>query len=115
MFFFNNYSAKDSQLSKTVLFYMLRYSYSFSTGTKEYGKVNRQMFYIVEDHLTHPDIGDYTSYGIGMGNQVVHDISTDRSFVEALVQRFIREALEPEHLYEAVEDAITFESILSVQ
>ena len=102
---------KDSQLSKTVLFYMLRYSYSFSTGTKEYGKVNRQMFYIVEDHLTHPDIGDYTSYGIGMGNQVVHDISTDRSFVEALAAQFEENELAPEHLQEAVEDAIILSSI----
>ena len=73
------------------------------------------MFYIVKDQLDHPDIGEYISYGIGSESLVISDISTDRSFVEALVQRFIREALEPEHLYEAVEDAITFESILSVQ
>lgn len=69
------------------------------------------MFYIVEDHLCHPDIGAYTAFGIATEGTVVHDISTDRSFVEALMQQFRQEQLAPEHLREAVEDAIILSSI----
>ena len=71
------------------------------------------MFYIVTDHLHHPDIGDYTSYGIGVQDQVISDISTDRSYVEALVKQFEENELAPEHLQDAVEDAIFLASILS--
>lgn len=70
------------------------------------------MFYIVKDHLHHPDVGEYISYGIGTGNLVIPDISTDRSYVEALVQKFEENELAPEHLQEAVEDAIILASIL---
>jgi hypothetical protein len=70
------------------------------------------MFYIVKDHLTHPDIGEYISYGIGTGSLVISDISTDRSYVEALMQKFEENELAPEHLQEAVEDAIILASIL---
>lgn len=73
------------------------------------------MFNIIEDRLCHPDIGEYTSYGIAVGSLAVSDISTDRSFVEALVQQFEANQLAPEHLREAVEDAIILSSILSVQ
>lgn len=69
------------------------------------------MFYIVKDHLHHPDIGNYISYGIGSGDRVIHDISTDRSFVEALMHSFEAHQLAPEHLQEAVEDAIILASI----
>ena len=69
------------------------------------------MFNIVEDHLYHCDIGPYTSYGIAVGSSVVHDISPDRAFVEKLVQLFESAQLAPEHLQEAVEDAITLSSI----
>ena len=70
------------------------------------------MFYIVKDHLHHPDIGEYISYGIGVEDQVISDISTDRSYVEALLQQFEENELAPEHLQEAVEDAIILASIL---
>ncbi len=70
------------------------------------------MFYIVKDQLDHPDIGEYISYGIKTENLVISDISTDRSFVEALVQKFEENELAPEHLQEAVEDAIILASIL---
>ena len=70
------------------------------------------MFYIVTDHLSHPDIGEYISYGIGTENHVISDISTDRSYVEALLQQFEENELAPEHLQEAVEDAIILASIL---
>jgi hypothetical protein len=70
------------------------------------------MFYIVKDHLHHPDIGEYISYGIGVEGQVISDISTDRSYVEALLQQFEENELAPEHLQEAVEDAIILASIL---
>ena len=70
------------------------------------------MFYIVKDQLDHPDIGEYISYGIGVEDQVISDISTDRSYVEALLQQFEENELAPEHLQEAVEDAIILASIL---
>lgn len=69
------------------------------------------MFYIVKDQLHHPDIGSYIAYGIGTGDRVIHDISTDRSYVEALMQQFEENQLAPEHLQEAVEDAIILSSI----
>ena len=75
------------------------------------GKRYREMFYIVKDHLHHPDIGNYVSYGIGVGERVIPDISTDRSFVEALAAQFEENELAPEHLQEAVEDAIILSSI----
>lgn len=75
------------------------------------GKRYREMFYIVKNHLHHPDIGEYVSYGIGVGERVVTDISTDRSFVEALAAQFEENELAPEHLQEAVEDAIILSSI----
>ncbi|MCI8633356.1 MAG: hypothetical protein HFE64_07760 [Lachnospiraceae bacterium] len=71
------------------------------------------MFHLVEDHLTHCDIGAYTSYGIAAGPVVIHDISASRPFVEALIRQFEAEALAPEHLQAAVEDAILSASILS--
>ena len=43
---------------------------------------------------------------------MISDISTDRSFVEALMQKFEENELAPEHLQEAVEDAIILASIL---
>ncbi len=70
------------------------------------------MFYLIEDHLSHCDIGPYTSYGIAAGSVVIHDISANRQFVEALIHRFETEALAPEHLQAAVEDAILLASIL---
>ena len=70
------------------------------------------MFNIVEDHLRHVDIGEYTAYGIAADGTVIHDISADRNFVEALVQQFEAEKLAPEHLRDAVEDAIILSSIL---
>ncbi len=69
------------------------------------------MFYIVKDQLHHPDIGEYISYGIGIGESVIPDISTDRSFVEALAAKFEENDLAPEHLQNAVEDAIILSSI----
>lgn len=71
------------------------------------------MFNIVEDHLNHRDIGPYTAYGIAAGSLVIHDISTDRCFVEALIQKFESEQLAPEHLQAAVEDAVILSHIPS--
>lgn len=76
------------------------------------------MFTIVENRMNHLDIGEYTSFGIAAHGSasvdvVVYDISTDRQFVEELVQRFEAEQLAPEHLRDAVEDAIILSSILS--
>lgn len=64
------------------------------------------MFTIVEDHLKHCDIGIYTAYGIAADSVVIHDISPDRLFVEALIEKFEEAQLAPEHLQAAVEDAI---------
>lgn len=64
------------------------------------------MFSIVEEHLSHCDIGAYTSYGIAAGPVIVHDISADRAFVERLVHQFELYQLAPEHLRDAVEDAL---------
>ena len=71
------------------------------------------MFTIIENIMQHQDIGVYTTYGIAAGNFMVEDISTDRAFVENLAAMFEREQLAPEHLRDAVEDAIILASISS--
>lgn len=71
------------------------------------------MFRITESHFHHCDIGAYITYGIAAGPYVVDDISADRSFVEALASQFEAEELAPEHLKDAVEDAIILASIRS--
>lgn len=64
------------------------------------------MFCLIQETLHHHDIGTYTTYGITAGSVTVHDISPDRSFVESLIAEFEAASLAPEHLRDAVEDAI---------
>ena len=66
----------------------------------------------VKEKLYHKDIGTYTSYGIKAfkdGKEVgfVSDVSVDRDFVEELVELCNTEQLDPIHLFDVVEDAIS--------
>lgn len=45
-------------------------------------------------------------YGIRMDDKQVRDISTDKSFVEAMAESFNREHLDPIHLLDAIEDML---------
>ncbi len=54
-------------------------------------------------------VGFYETYGVavfddGEMSRVVRDVSVERDKVEALVARFNREHLEPEHLGQAIEE-----------
>jgi len=108
--FISNFYQKGSALSGKKMLIWYDISTVLRLATMK-GKRYREMFYIVKDHLHHPDIGNYVSYGIGVGERVIPDISTDRSFVEALAAQFEENELAPEHLQEAVEDAIILSSI----
>jgi len=108
--FISNFYQKGSALSGKKILIWYDISTVLRLATMK-GKRYREMFYIVKDHLHHPDIGNYVSYGIGVGTRVVPDISTDRSFVEALAAQFEENELAPEHLQEAVEDAIILSNI----
>lgn len=68
-------------------------------------------YIVVEEHLEHPDIGTYTSYGIKAmrGTEAVEfvsDVSVDKTFVEALARCCTDLQLDPIHLFDVVEDAI---------
>lgn len=73
------------------------------------------MFTLIQEKFHHHDIGTYTTYGIQSRSVTVHDISPDRSFVEALIAQFEAASLAPEHLRDAVEDAIILHTDPSLQ
>ncbi len=69
------------------------------------------LYITVEEHLEHPDIGTYTSYGIKAMKgtdelMFVSDVSVDRTFVENLARCCTELQLDPMHLFDVVEDAI---------
>lgn len=54
-------------------------------------------------------VGYYDAYGVavtenGEIKRIIRDVSLDRHKVEALIDRFNQERLEPEHLSQAVEE-----------
>lgn len=70
-------------------------------------------YLVIPELCSHPDCGEYTSYGIhalqcqpGQNQMVtiVHDISTKQNFVEQLAARFTKYQLSPLHLKEVIED-----------
>ena len=73
------------------------------------------MFSLFQEIRHHSDIGTYTTYGIRAGSVTVHYISPDRSFVETLIAQFEAASLAPEHLRDAVEDAIILRTDPSLQ
>ena len=73
------------------------------------------MFSLIQETFHHHDIGTYTTYGITAGSVTVHDISPDRNFVETLILQFKAQELAPEHLRDAVEDALILQSDPSLQ
>lgn len=46
----------------------------------------------------------YISYGIAIADIRIRDISPDKAIVDALVEQYNRQALDPLHLKEVVED-----------
>ena len=59
----------------------------------------------IERLLYDDNIGPYKSYGIKLDIEV-NDISTDREFVEKLVQHLNKSGADPKHLGDIVEDYI---------
>ena len=66
--------------------------------------------------LSAPELGPYTTYGILAARdlrgcqqvvQFISDVSLDRAFVEALARRCTAAQLDPCHLLDVVEDAIS--------
>ena len=65
---------------------------------------------VVCQKLSAPELGSYTTYGILAAREVVQfisDVSLDRAFVEALARRCTAAQLDPCHLLDVVEDAIS--------
>lgn len=67
------------------------------------------------EKLNHPDIGNYTAFGIAVYSSVdnnpkklmnISDISTDKKIVEDLCELCSREQLEPVHVFDVIEDMI---------
>ena len=70
-------------------------------------------YLIVRQELETPELGCYTSYGIGAFSQpdgarlaFVEDVSTDRDFVAELADRCTQGQLDPAHLLDVVLDAL---------
>lgn len=66
-------------------------------------------YIMVEERLSHPNLGEYLSFGIAAlknGEQIilVSDISTNKNDVLKLAERCSKEKLSPVHLYDVVED-----------
>ena len=65
---------------------------------------------VVCQKLSAPELGPYITYGLRGCQQVVQfisDVSLDRAFVEALARRCTAAQLDPCHLLDVVEDAIS--------
>lgn len=68
-----------------------------------------------EEKLNHPDIGNYTSFGIIVlveSNQNteelfrVSDVSVNQELVENLSNLCTKEQLDPIHIYDVIDDSI---------
>ncbi|MDR2932211.1 MAG: DUF6514 family protein [Oscillospiraceae bacterium] len=60
-----------------------------------------------DEECRHPDIGSYHTYGIEIvPPSPIHDVSTDRAFVEHMAGLFTAGQLSPLHFSDAVEDAL---------
>lgn len=46
----------------------------------------------------------YTTYGIKYGSEAIHDISTDKSFVESIIEALNKSDVAKVHLTDIVED-----------
>lgn len=69
-----------------------------------------KLYQMVEETLTDPKLGTYTTYGIctcGAGETEIRisDVSLSRRVVEELVERCNRLELDPIHLRDVAEDA----------
>ena len=63
---------------------------------------------VVCQKLSAPELGSYTTYrGCQQVVQFISDVSLDRAFVEALARRCTAAQLDPCHLLDVVEDAIS--------
>ena len=61
---------------------------------------------VVCQKLSAPELGPYITYGI-LAARDLCDVSLDRAFVEALARRCTAAQLDPCHLLDVVEDAIS--------
>ena len=67
------------------------------------------------EHLFHPDIGAYDSYGILALRQThtgwvretyIPDVTPSRTFIRTLCRRYIKEQLAPCHLMDVLQDEL---------
>lgn len=64
-------------------------------------------YFVVEEKLENPEIGEYISYGIRMeGGLSVSDVSLNRDAVEDLVGRMNDGELDPIHFFDVIEDFV---------
>ena len=79
----------------------------------------RFLYRIVEGEVKMPDDQKYFTYGVRAYRQQhqtwictadVRDISPNRRFVQRLVQLYNRLQLDPDHLYDVVQDAVIDEN-----
>ena len=68
-------------------------------------------YLVIEEHLEHPELGNYVSYGIKAmcgDSEVgyVSDVSVNKEFVEDVVRRCNEGNLDVIHLMDVVEDSL---------
>ena len=62
------------------------------------------LYHLFEETIHDPELGTYPTYGVQGDGVVVHDVSTDRSFVCAVVAALNAYDVEPCHVWNIVED-----------
>ena len=70
---------------------------------------SRPVYRLIPDHLYHPEIGWYNSYGIHafygpQTTRTIHDVSVIKVHVELIVDKLNREKVELVHFQNVVED-----------
>ena len=59
---------------------------------------------VVREVLKEEDVGEYKTYGIQIGDYIIHDISLNEKEICELIDRMNLYQLSPIHLNEVVED-----------
>lgn len=65
------------------------------------------MYKCVEQQNKNEDIGEYTSYGIALDDNIIlNDVTSDRKFADSIVEQLNKFQASPVHINEIVEDMI---------
>ncbi len=61
------------------------------------------MYFIIEEKAMRDGM-EYTTYGIGYGDEIIHDVYPEREALERLIEECNTGGVEPVHIYDIVSD-----------